>query len=338
MVAKKAGEVDAFLRRPDAGYAVVLVYGPNAGLVSERARHVARGFIDDPDDPFQLIRMDGDDIAADPFRLAEEAHTIGLFGGRRSIWIRAGSRNLLPALEPILKTPPADAQVVIEAADLAKGNPVRLAAEASRNAIALPCYADETRDIVALAETVLKDAGLTIDRDGRERLGDLLGADRQLTRRELEKLSLFAQGTRTVTAETIDAIMADAAAAILDTVIDAAFSGEPAALQTGIARIFAEGDDPGMVVGAALRHAMTLHRHRLAADKGTSLEDLSRRMHFKRKGAFQKQMRLWSTTSLEGAIVTLRETQAQVRKMASIGETLACRAFLTIATRAARGS
>jgi adenylylsulfate kinase-like enzyme len=83
---------------------------------------------------------------------------------------------------------------------------------------------------------------------------------------------------------------------------------------------------------------MTLHRHRLAADKGTSLEDLSRRMHFKRKGAFHKQMRLWSTTSLEGAIATLRETQAQVRKMASIGETLACRVFLTIATRAGRGN
>jgi DNA polymerase III subunit delta len=219
---------------------------------------------------------------------------------------------------------------------MAKGNALRVAVEASRHAVALPCYADELRDTMALAESVLREAGLGLDRDARERLGDLLGADRQLTRRELDKLALYAQGSSTVTVEAVDAIMADAAAVILDSVVDAAFSGEPAALQAGIARVFAEGDDPGMVVGAALRHAMNLHRNRIAADRGASLEDLARRMHFKRKAAFQKQMRIWTSGGLEGAIATLREAQAQVRRMASLGETVASRTFLTIATRAAR--
>ena len=46
--------------------------------------------VDDPTDPFSLVRMDGDDLAAEPSRLVEEAMTVPLFGGRRAIRVRAG--------------------------------------------------------------------------------------------------------------------------------------------------------------------------------------------------------------------------------------------------------
>ena len=36
MVALKTSEADAFVTRPDPARAVVLVFGPDAGLVSER--------------------------------------------------------------------------------------------------------------------------------------------------------------------------------------------------------------------------------------------------------------------------------------------------------------
>ena len=41
MVALKAGEVDAFVARPDATRPVVLILGPDAGLVRERAESAA---------------------------------------------------------------------------------------------------------------------------------------------------------------------------------------------------------------------------------------------------------------------------------------------------------
>ena len=55
-----------------------------------------RAAVDDPTDPFSLIRIDGDDLSANPFRLVEEANTIPMFGGRRAIWVRAGGRNIVP--------------------------------------------------------------------------------------------------------------------------------------------------------------------------------------------------------------------------------------------------
>jgi DNA polymerase-3 subunit delta len=79
VVALRGKEIDAFLARPDSGRPIILLYGPDAGLVRERADALMASAVDDPTDPFSLVRMDGDDLAAEPSRLVEEAMTVPLF-------------------------------------------------------------------------------------------------------------------------------------------------------------------------------------------------------------------------------------------------------------------
>src|SRR5882762_9161928 len=141
MVALKAHQVDAFVAKP--AQPVVLVFGPDSGLVHERAQALIRASVDDVNDPFSLARLDGDELAGEPTRLVEEANTIPLFGGRRAVWVKAGARNIAPAVEALLGAAPPDCRVVIEAGDLRKSAPLRTLCEGAKNAAALPCYADE---------------------------------------------------------------------------------------------------------------------------------------------------------------------------------------------------
>ena len=60
MVALRGKDIDAFLARPDAGRPIILLYGPDAGLVRERADALIASAVDDPNDPFSLVRLDGD--------------------------------------------------------------------------------------------------------------------------------------------------------------------------------------------------------------------------------------------------------------------------------------
>jgi DNA polymerase-3 subunit delta len=55
MVALKAADVDRFVARPDAARPIVLVFGPDAGLVHERLK-IVHASVDDPNDPFALVR------------------------------------------------------------------------------------------------------------------------------------------------------------------------------------------------------------------------------------------------------------------------------------------
>src|SRR5690606_18190844 len=212
MVAIKAGDVDAAIARPSPQTAIFLVYGPDSGLVGERVRRLVAGAVDNPDDPFQLVRLDGDEIASDPLRLADEAHTVPLFGGRRAIWLRAGSRNLAPALTPLLQAPPQDTVVIVEAGDLARTAPLRQLCEKSPAAAALPCYADSVRDIGALIDEGSRKAGVRIEPDARELLVASLGADRAASRSELDKLFTYAHGQSVVTVDDVAAVVGDVSA------------------------------------------------------------------------------------------------------------------------------
>ena len=89
MTAVKAADVDSFLARPDPARPVVLIFGPDAGLVSERATALIKASVDDVNDPFSLVRLEAEELSANPARLAEEAQTIPLFGGRRAVWAKA---------------------------------------------------------------------------------------------------------------------------------------------------------------------------------------------------------------------------------------------------------
>jgi len=65
MVALRGKEIDAFLARPDPGRPIILLYGSDAGLVRERADALLGSAVDDPSDPFSLVKLDGDELSAE---------------------------------------------------------------------------------------------------------------------------------------------------------------------------------------------------------------------------------------------------------------------------------
>jgi DNA polymerase-3 subunit delta len=73
---------------------------------AERADALLRAAVDDPRDPFALALIEGDALAQAPERLVEEAHTVPLLGGRRAVWVKAGSKNFTAAVERLLAAPP----------------------------------------------------------------------------------------------------------------------------------------------------------------------------------------------------------------------------------------
>ena len=146
----------------------MLVFGPDAGLVRERVDALVRASVDDPNDPFALARIEGEELAGNPARLVEEAHTVPLFGGRRAVLVKAGSRNIAAAVESVIASPSRECRVIIEAGDLRKTAPLRTLCEKAKIAAALPCYADGERDLARLIDEEMRAANLT-HRAGRAR-------------------------------------------------------------------------------------------------------------------------------------------------------------------------
>jgi DNA polymerase-3 subunit delta len=340
MVALKGSDIDSFVARPDPGRPVVLVFGPDAGLVHERAEALVRTSVDDPKDPFQLARLDGDDLAGAPTRLIEEVNTVPLFGGRRAVWVKAGGRNIASAVEPLLAAPAPDCRVVIEAGDLKRSAPLRAICERSKHAVALPCYPDAERDLVRLIDTELRAEGLAISADARSALVPLLGGDRLASRHEIRKLALFARGKTRVELDDIMAVVADASTLALDGLIDAAFAGRTGELEAQFSKARTAGTAAGTIVSTALRQVAQLHRARLAVEDGaavgTAMEGIQPFVHFSRKAAVETALRNWTSARLERAMTQLAEAALETRKQPALAEVIAQRTLLALAVNARR--
>lgn len=340
MTAVKAGDVEGLMRRgPDPRVAVLLVYGPDTGLVVDRAKRLAEGFVTDPDDPFALVKIDGDTLAQDPGRLADEAATVGLFGDKRAIWVRSGSRNYAPAVDVALSREIVGTRIVIEAGDLGKSAPLRTLCERSPKALALPCYPDDERALADLIDRTLQEHGLRIERDARDLLAGSLGGDRRASLSEIEKLSLYAHGQKSVSLDDVEAVVSDVAGSVLNTLIDAAFAGRSADVERDYRRFRHEGLDPSMMLGAALRHALTLLATRLANDGASASAMVAnwRGLHFRRKAIVETQLARWSPGALRQAIQLVQEAVLACRRSdAELSHAHAFGTLLRIAGEAAR--
>jgi len=191
-----------------------------------------------------------------------------------------------------------------------------------------------------LIDDELKKAGLSIAPDARAALVPFLGGDRQASRGELQKLALYVHGRDRVTLEDIIAVVADASAVALDNVVDAAFTGKPAEVETHFGKARGEGTHPGVIVSAALRHVASLHRMRIAVEEGQSptgvVEGARPPIHFRRKSAIDTALRAWTTQRLLDAMTALSDALLETRLKPHLADAIAQRAMMTLATAARR--
>lgn len=340
MVALRGREIDAYLAKPDSGRPIVLLYGPDAGLVRERADALVASAVDDPNDPFAMVRMDGDDLAAAPSRLVEEAMTIPMFGGRRAIRVRAGSKSFAAGVETLSIEPIKDCRIIIEAGELRPESPLRKVCEKAKTAVAIACYPDSERDLAKLIDDELRVSNLKLATDARASLMALLGGDRQASRNEIRKLVLYAHGQSEVTLDDVMAVVADASELKIDPIVDAAFAGNPAIVETEFAKAMTAGTYPGMVVMAAQRQAASLHKASLLVEEGMSASQAAEsgfpRLHFSRKTTVESALRALTPSRLAAIIEQLGIAALETRRQTLLSQDIAQRALMSIAVNARR--
>ena len=161
-------QIESFVKAPDKAVRVILVYGPDDGLMRERAKTMALTVVKDLYDPFNVAALSADLLNGDPARLNDEAFAISMMGGDRLVRIEDASDKLTPLIKEYLATPCANALVILEAGELGPRSSLRKLCESAKNAAAVPCYVDDERDLTRLIQTTLSEAKLSIDEPSGE--------------------------------------------------------------------------------------------------------------------------------------------------------------------------
>ncbi len=331
-----AGQADRFLRAPDPKVRAVLVYGPDSGLVRERAETIARAVAPDLADPFRVSNLTARQLEDDPARLADEAAALTLTGGRRVVRVGDAGDGLSGLMKTFLAEPVGEALIVLQAGDLSARSPLRKAFEAAELGAALACYRDDRRSLSAVIAAALMDHGLKATPDAMDYLLANLGGDRQLTRRELEKLILYqGQDGGELTLEDAVACIGDSAAITLDDLAFAVGGGELADLERALMRSIEAGSSPVAALRATARHFQRLHMAAGAIASGLSPGDAVKRLRppvfWKLADRFTAQCRSWSNARLARSLARLLEAETACKATGAPADAIAARALLEVA-------
>lgn len=328
--------IGAFLADPGA-CRVVLLHGDDPGLIRERCETLIRTVTGG--DSLRLVEASRDMLRA-PAALANEAASSPLTGGRVLVRLRdAGDgKQVVDAMKAALAGP-GPGLVVAEAPELRTSAALYKAVESAAAGAVIACYRERGAELNASIGRILQELGVSAEPAALEWLGQRLGEDRMLLRRELEKLALFVGVGGRVTAEDAVSCVAGGSALDLEEALMATMAGEVATADQALATAFAEGASAVQVVRAALRHVQRLHLAALAVAGGAApaaaLDGLRPPVFFRHKPAMERALRLWRPEMLEAASDALLQAERGTKTTGLPAETVARNAVAMLARQAA---
>lgn len=332
-----AAQIAAFLNKPDPRVRVVLLYGPDAGLVHERADVLARKIVPDLNDPFRVARLAGAAVNSDPARLYDETAAQALGGGRRLVRIQHTPDGLASTLGSLLDDlPPGDSFLLIEAGDLDKRSKLRsLCENAPSHIIAIPCYIEDTAQRTKTIAAHFETEGLRVEREALALLTERLPSDRLALRSEMDKLALYARGQKTVTARDVQAALGDGGAAEIDDLVHAVAQGDARRVSALLDHLLAEQVSTVTLLRAAQRHFLRLQLARTHMDNGMSaaaaIDKLQPKVFWKHASPMARQVQRWPASSLAAFLSQLYRAEVTVKKT-GVPDTALCAQLLLQAT------
>lgn len=292
------GAIGGMLDRPDPAIRFYLFYGPDEGQSRGFAERLLKGL------GAEKAAFSGQTAKSDPASLADEAGAIGLFGGKRALWIEPAGDEIAAAVESLLEAPQTESPVIAIAGGLRKTSPLVKLAETDARALAHVSYELGERDAEELVQHLARSEGLRLAPGIAARIASAAGNDRGIISQELTKIALYLNVTTDSPAEIDrDALDSIGAGSEGDSsrIGDLALSGDLDALTHELDAIAGESD-PIPILRALQRRLLMLAPIRAQVDRGSRPHDAvtsaGKSVFFKEKDLVARLVSLWDSKSL----------------------------------------
>jgi DNA polymerase-3 subunit delta len=333
-------QIDPFVKQPDKVARVILVYGPDDGLMRERTKSMGITVVADLNDPFNAVTLDNKMLVDDKARLNDEAHAQSLMGGARLIRVENADDKITPVIKDYLTNPSPHNLVILQAHELGPRSTLRLLIEKANNAAAVPCYIDDERSISGIIRDALTAQGYRIAPDAASFLASASLGDRARVRSEIEKLITYMGDIKNVTLDDVQACSGATGLKSADDLVYACAGGQTEAALSAYDYIIGEGESFIRPLRALQNHFRKLHGARVKLDGGDSLDVIVKQQQppifFKVEPAFRAQIMRWSPAQLEKILLRLATLEADCKKTGVPADILCRQAILAISMAGAK--
>ncbi len=329
----QAYKIPQFIKNDLSNVQGALVYGEDVGLTREYQYDILQTLgVDD----FDCIRLSPQDVEIDMDSIINASASQSLFGGTtlgqnsiQVVQIDHITNKCAKAIQTFFDKGD-EGFLLITSGNLPTSNPIRKIFEKQNNAVALPCYLDDARNIRALVSDTLQTHNIRITSDALSWVQSHMGADRIMTRMELEKLVLYAGDEKSLSLQDVKNAMVDSAEHRVDDVVYAVANGNVWALENGLSILLNEGINAIQILRTCQNHFINLHRAKIDVTNGMSIDSATKAVFWKNKKTFTAQLQSWHAHNLTRALFILAQAEKKCKQTGSIDFMVLSKAFYQI--------
>ncbi|PHS28105.1 MAG: DNA polymerase III subunit delta [Robiginitomaculum sp.] len=337
-----ASAISGFIKSPDPKISVILLYGPDHGLVTERTKLLEQKHLGADSGPFSHTFLSQDDLKSDPAILQDSLSALPLGGGKCVVRLKTTADQAAKVVKGLLDALNKNelrlaALLLIEAGDLGPRSSLRKSIEQDRNnAITVPCYAPGLADLRTLALEDGKSSGLGFADGALDVLTSRLPQDRALARSEIEKLMLYAANNEPAQIDVADvlAVVTDSLDQNLDAFVFALADQNNALADQQLTRAKEAGQSPIAMLRAIQRHFMRLSEARTVLDQGqnakAAMANLRPPVFFIRQQHFSRQLSRWSAPALGQVLSHSLATERAIKSSGALPDNLLARLVIKV--------
>jgi DNA polymerase III subunit delta len=334
----KEPQIGRALDQPDGSVRLFLLYGPDDAGSRALAARLERAMGPDA----ERIDLDGGTLKDDPARLADEAASFSLFGGKRHIRVTGGD-ECAAAVAALLEAEATENPVVFVAGALKPSSALLKLALDHPAVMACQNFQPEGHRADELAVQIARTYGVRLGPGVAAALAANCLGDRAVLEREIEKLALYLDAApdrpREATIDAWDAIGAGLDTADTAALVDAVMNGD----LPGVTRELSEVESGGEwipAIRALQRRIAVLARLRSEVESGKSpgavMAASGKSLFWKEKSAVGGQLGRWNAARLATAHARLFASEGAMMASGTAGHVIAVEELIAIARVAER--
>ena len=318
MVKLSGAKADRWIESPNPSHWAALLYGPNQGLVRDRAESLV-AFLSgrEIDDPFAVVGIDGARLQNERSAITDEAFSQSLLGGSKVVWLKESSDKNTAVFDALLGSSQIPNPLVVEAGDLPSRSRLRSLFEKADNAVAIGCYEDDPSALRALIGKKFREFSINAGQSAIETLVSRLGKDRLANLSEIDKVCLYVGQERSLSEEMVLLAIGEGGGFSVDELVYTIFDGGRDLADQLLNSSINEGLMPVQFIRRLQSHTERLLSTRTLIDQGVAtdraMSELRPPVFFKFKNRFRNQVQYWPAAKLQKCLAAMIDLEIECK-------------------------
>ena len=313
-------KIDEFIRNIENNQEIsaAVIFGPESGLISIRAKEIANKIVSDKSDPFAISDISVQQIEENGNILFDEFFSISMFGpARKLIKISPANNKITKNLKSLMEVDSkSDNFILLIAGDLDSSSSLRKLAEKNSKIAAIACYEDNIATISKIIREKFSKHNIKIEAGIIEYINSKFGKNRLIILNEIEKIITYLDGKKELSLDIVQQLFSDISEISINEFVNyfAALN-----LQKSIFildQIYYQKISPIVVIRYLQNYFFKLYKISAAIKAGSNLEVemKSHRIFFKEQDFCRNHNKIWQIESIEKILIKLQEIDLKCKK------------------------